>query len=77
MLEAFFDPKSVAVVGASTSPGKLVQIETYGAELHRIPGSREDTAHAALDAAQNTYYASHWWNPYSAVLKFLLSNINR
>jgi len=51
-------------VPETTSPGKLVQIESYGAELHRIPGSREDTAHAAFAAAQDTYYASHSWNPF-------------
>lgn len=51
-------------VPETTSPGKLVQIETYGAELHRIPGSREDTADAAFAAAQDTYYASHSWNPF-------------
>ena len=38
-------------VPETTSPGKLVQIESYSAELHRIPGSREDTAHAAFAAA--------------------------
>jgi threonine synthase len=51
-------------VPESTSPAKLVQIERYGAELHRIPGSREDTARAVLTAADGTYYASHSWNPF-------------
>lgn len=51
-------------VPASTSPGKLAQIQLYGANLHKIPGSREDTASAVLDAAQNDYYASHSWNPF-------------
>jgi len=48
----------------STSPGKLIQIRSYGANLHLIPGSREDTARAVLEAAQSTYYASHSWNPF-------------
>jgi threonine synthase len=48
----------------STSPAKLAQIVCYGAEVHRIPGSREDTARAAFEAAQTTYYASHSWNPF-------------
>ena len=52
------------LVPANTSPGKLAQILFYGAELHRIPGSREDTARAALTAADSTYYASHSWNPF-------------
>lgn len=48
----------------STSPAKLEQITAYGAALHRIPGSREDTADAALNAAEGRFYASHVWNPY-------------
>lgn len=51
-------------VPANTSPAKLIQISQYGADLHLIPGSREDTAHAVLSAAKNTYYASHSWNPF-------------
>ena len=51
-------------VPASTSQGKLVQIERYGARLHRIPGSREDTARAVETAAEQYYYASHSWNPF-------------
>ena len=51
-------------VPADTSPGKLAQIERYGAELHKIPGSREDTAAAVMVAAQRDYYASHSWNPF-------------
>ncbi len=52
------------LVPESTSPGKLAQILTYGAALRRIPGTREDTANAALAAAEGTYYASHSWNPF-------------
>ncbi|MBU1247547.1 MAG: threonine synthase [Proteobacteria bacterium] len=48
----------------STSPGKLAQIELYGARLTKVPGSREDTAAAVLEAAQHSYYASHSYNPY-------------
>jgi threonine synthase len=51
-------------VPASTSPGKLAQIEAYGAVLKKIPGSREDTARAVWEAAQKNYYASHSWNPF-------------
>ena len=51
-------------VPASTSPAKLEQIASYGAELHPISGSREDTADAALNAAEGRFYASHVWNPY-------------
>jgi len=51
-------------VPEKTSAGKLLQIEQYGATLHKIPGTREDTAKAVWHAAQSTYYASHYWNPF-------------
>lgn len=51
-------------VPAGTSPAKLAQIESYNATLHKIPGSREDTAAAVMAAAQKHYYASHSWNPF-------------
>jgi threonine synthase len=51
-------------VPAGNSPGKLAQIRLYGAELVEVPGSREDTAAACMQAAGDTFYASHVWNPY-------------
>jgi threonine synthase len=51
-------------VPAGTSAGKVAQIQCYGAELNRVPGTREDTAAAVLDAAEKDYYASHSWNPF-------------
>jgi threonine synthase len=51
-------------VPASTSPGKLSQIQMYGAALNKIPGSRQDTANAVQEAAGKYYYASHYWNPF-------------
>jgi len=51
-------------VPETTSSGKLAQIESYGAKLHKVPGSREDTAAAAWEMAQTIYYASHVWNPF-------------
>ncbi len=51
-------------VPENTSPGKLAQIRFSGATLNKIPGSREDTAHAVLKAAEEYYYASHSWNPF-------------
>ena len=51
-------------VPQDTSAGKLAQIQFYGARLNKIPGSREDTAWAALRAAEKDYYASHSWNPF-------------
>lgn len=51
-------------VPADTSPGKLAQIQLYGATLNKIPGTREDTANEVLKAAETIYYASHYWNPF-------------
>ena len=51
-------------VPENTSSAKLGQLSWYGAKVHRIPGSREETAQAALEAARTTYYASHCWNPF-------------
>lgn len=51
-------------VPAHTSAAKLTQIRLYGAAITQVRGSREDTARAAWEAAQSTYYASHVWNPY-------------
>ncbi|MEO0895854.1 MAG: threonine synthase [Bacteroidota bacterium] len=50
-------------VPASTSPAKLVQLKAFGAEINLIPGSREDTAKAAVKAAEGNFYASHVWHP--------------
>ena len=52
-------------VPEDTSPAKTAQIEAYGATLHRIPGTREQAAAAALLAAESgLVYASHVWNPW-------------
>jgi len=51
-------------VPADAPGGKLDQIRRYGAVAREIPGTREDVAAAALDAAGDVYYASHVWNPF-------------
>jgi threonine synthase len=51
-------------VPRDASAGKAAQISVYGANLVRVPGSRENTTRAALDAAGKTFYASHNWSPY-------------
>jgi threonine synthase len=50
----------------STSPKKVAQIKAHGAEVKLIPGSREDTAMAAMEAAneRGVFYASHVYNPF-------------
>ncbi len=49
----------------STSSGKLLAARAYGAEIELIPGSRQDTADAALErCTQEIFYASHNWHPF-------------
>ena len=52
------------VAPESTSAAKIAQIKSYGAEIHLIPGTREDTESAALKMAENCFYASHNWHPF-------------
>jgi len=51
-------------VPADTSPAKTAQIEAYGATLHRIPGTREDTARVAIEDSATCVYASHVYSPW-------------
>jgi len=47
-----------------TPDGKLVQIRLYGAQVEKVPGTRQDTNDAAIRAAATSFYASHLWNPF-------------
>ena len=49
------------LVPASTSPAKTVQMRAAGAEVELVPGSRQDTADAAVRQAESIFYASHNW----------------
>lgn len=53
-------------VRKGTSDRKIKQISAHGAKVHIIEGTREDTARAALKAAENGegFYASHVYNPF-------------
>jgi threonine synthase len=48
----------------STSPAKLVQMRAHGATLELVPGSRQDTADAAVRRSEAIFYASHNWHPF-------------
>ncbi len=52
-------------VAESTSDKKIKQIEAHGAIIHKVPGSREDVANAAIAMVEDTnlFYASHIYNP--------------
>jgi threonine synthase len=56
--------RATIMTPASTSPGKTVQMRAYGAEIRLIPGTRQDTADAAVREAQSIFYASHNWHPF-------------
>jgi threonine synthase len=49
---------------ASTSPGKTVQMRACGAQVELVPGSRQDTADAAVARSGEVFYASHNWHPF-------------
>lgn len=53
-------------VPAATSDKKIKQIEAHGARIHKIPGTREDTAKAAIAMVEDSglFYASHIYNPF-------------
>jgi threonine synthase len=49
---------------ASTSPAKTVQMRAHGATVDLIPGTRQDTADAAVARSASVFYASHNWHPF-------------
>jgi len=49
---------------ASTSPAKTVQMRAHGATVELIPGTRQDTANAAVARSASIFYASHNWHPF-------------
>jgi threonine synthase len=51
-------------VPEAADTAKIAFMAEHGAVVLRVTGGREDAAAEALNAAQNTYYASHAWNPF-------------
>lgn len=51
-------------VPAENPEEKIFQIKSYGARVIKVEGTRKQTAEEALKASEDTYYASHHWNPY-------------
>ena len=56
--------RATILAPASTSPVKTVQMRAHGAAVDLIPGTRQDTADAAVARAASTFYASHNWHPF-------------
>ncbi|MDT7953660.1 MAG: pyridoxal-phosphate dependent enzyme [Acetobacteraceae bacterium] len=49
---------------SSTSPAKTVQMRAHGAKVELVPGTRQDTALAAMHHTGDAFYASHNWHPF-------------
>jgi threonine synthase len=49
---------------ASTSPAKTVQMRAHCAKVELVPGTRQDTADAAVRRSASVFYASHNWHPF-------------
>ena len=56
--------KAEVFVPATASGMKLNQIGSTSATLRKVQGERAQATQAALVAAENSYYASHVYNPY-------------
>jgi threonine synthase len=56
--------RATIMAPASTSPAKTVQMRAHGAQVELIPGTRQDTADAAIRRSETTFYASHNWHPF-------------
>ena len=56
--------RATIMAPASTSPAKTVQMRAHGASVALIPGTRQDTADAAVARSATTFYASHNWHPF-------------
>ena len=52
------------VTPENTSAAKIAQIKSYGAKIHLVPGTREETEKVALKMAGTIFYASHNWHPF-------------
>src|SRR5579871_4019126 len=49
---------------ASTSPAKIAQVRAYGAAVQLIEGPREESEAEAIRQSNETFYASHNWQPF-------------
>ena len=56
--------RATILAPASTSPAKTVQMRAHGASVELVPGTRQDTADAAVAKSETVFYASHNWHPF-------------
>ena len=55
--------KAKILVPAYTQSSKVDQSKAFGAEVVLVPGERDDTSAAAINMADEYFYASHNWHP--------------
>jgi len=56
--------RATIMAPSATSPAKTVQMRAHGAAVELIPGTRQDTADAAVARSADVFYASHNWQPF-------------
>jgi threonine synthase len=49
---------------AYTSPAKIAQVRAYGAGIQLVEGAREESEAEAIRQSNETFYASHNWQPF-------------
>lgn len=49
---------------AYASPGKIFQMKVFGADVITINGTRQDVSDKALADAEESFFASHLWDPF-------------
>src|SRR6266702_4363479 len=52
------------IAPAYTSPEKIAQVRAYGAEVQLVEGPREESEREAIRQSNQTFYASHNWQPF-------------
>ncbi len=56
--------RATIMAPTSTSPAKTVHMRACGASVELVPGTRQDTADAAIARSSEVFYASHNWHPF-------------
>jgi threonine synthase len=60
--------RATILTPSSTSPAKTLQMRAHGAAVDLVPGTRQDTADAAMARGRagtdGVFYASHNWHPF-------------
>lgn len=51
------------IVPATTSEAKILQARAFGAEIEKVPGTRDEVAAEAVRQSEDIPYASHNWHP--------------